>query len=77
MFYVGHCLVTSRLSGRGHRIGDVCPRVCLSVCALTAEPFSVGHEILHGSQPGPYLGQVRWARSYVKGQGHLLENIIF
>ncbi len=36
-----HTLFTSRVSGRGHRIGAVCVCVCVSVCALTTEPFDV------------------------------------
>ncbi len=33
--------VTSRVSGRGHRIGAVCVSVCVSVRTLTTEPFDL------------------------------------
>ena len=56
-------VITSRVSGRGHRIGAVC--VCLSVhlsvclCALSqVNRLTYGQEILHGDLPGPYPGQV-------------------
>ncbi len=33
--------ITSRVSGRGNRIGPVCVCVCVSVSTLTAEPFDL------------------------------------
>ncbi len=34
-------IFTSRVSGRGHRIGAVCVCVCVSVNTLTAKPFDL------------------------------------
>ncbi len=41
MLQSGESIITSRVSGRGNRIGPVCPSVCLLVGALTAELFGV------------------------------------
>ena len=41
------------------------------LCALSmAKPFDVRTRNLHGGLRGTYLGQVQWARSKVKVQGH-------
>ena len=41
------------------------------MCALSRlNRLTYRQDILHGGLPGPYLGEVRWARSQVKGQGH-------
>ena len=44
----------------------VCASVCLSVCLCALSQvnrLAYGQGILHGDLPGPYLGQLRWARS--------------
>ncbi len=42
---IANLIITSRVSGRGHRIGAVCVCVCVCVCVsvrtLTAEPFDL------------------------------------
>ncbi len=63
------CLIPSRVSGRGYKIGPVCLFVCLFVCpsvsALTAEPFHIRAQNL---AQGTILTISRTS-SKVKGQG--------
>ena len=39
--YLQQTIIPSRVSSRGYKIGPVCVSVCVSVNALTAEPFDI------------------------------------
>ncbi len=57
-----HYIFTSRVSGRGNRIGPVCVCVCNSALSQLNR-LTYGQEILHVGHPGSYLGQIRRSRS--------------
>ncbi len=64
LFVCNQGALTSRISGRGNRIGPVCMSALSRLNRLMYRLMC--QEVLRGRLPGPYLAQVQRSRSKVK-----------